>query len=75
MPAGVDTGMRLRLVGEGEGGLLGGPPGDLFVVIAVSDHEFYERDGADLHLELPVSVFQAMLGAICADQDDSGRGP
>lgn len=63
VPAGVDTGMRLRLVGEGEGGLLGGPPGDLFVVIAVSDHEFYERDGADLHLELPVSVFQAMLGA------------
>ena len=62
VPAGVDTGMRLRLVGEGEGGLLGGPSGDLFVVMAVSEHELFERDGTDLHLELPVSVFQAMLG-------------
>jgi molecular chaperone DnaJ len=63
VPAGVDTGMRLRLAGEGEGGALGGPPGDLYVVLAVEGHELFERDGDDLHLELPVSVFQAMLGA------------
>jgi molecular chaperone DnaJ len=63
VPAGVDTGMRLRLVGEGEGGTLGGPSGDLYVVIAVQPHEIFARDGRDLHLEAPISVFQAMLGA------------
>ncbi len=62
VPAGVDSGMRLRLAGEGEGGTLGGPAGDLFVVMDVARHEFFERDGADLHIEVPVSVFQAMLG-------------
>lgn len=63
VPAGVDNGMRLRLAGEGEAGLRGGPPGALFVVMAVEPHELFEREGADLHLELPVSVFQGMLGA------------
>ena len=63
VPAGVDNGMRLRLTGEGEGGALGGPSGDLYVVMAVKEHDLYQRDGVDLHLELPVSVFQAMLGA------------
>lgn len=63
VPAGVDTGMRLRLAGEGESGSLGGPAGDLFVVMAIKEHDLFQRDGADLHLELPVSVFQAMLGA------------
>ncbi|MCU0304930.1 MAG: molecular chaperone DnaJ [Thermoanaerobaculales bacterium] len=63
IPAGVDSGMRLRLSGEGEDGALGGPSGDLFVVIAVNPHEVFERDGDDLHMVLPVSVFQAMLGA------------
>jgi molecular chaperone DnaJ len=63
VPAGVDNGMRLRLTGEGEGGALGGPPGDLYVVMAVQEHDLFQRDGTDLHLELPVSVFQAMLGA------------
>jgi molecular chaperone DnaJ len=63
VPAGVDSGMRLRLAGEGEGGMLGGPRGDLYVVIAVTPHELFERDGRDLHMELPLSVFQAMLGA------------
>lgn len=62
VPAGVDSGMRLRLVGEGEGGTFGGPAGDLFVVMDVAGHDLFERDGADLHLELPISVFQAMLG-------------
>jgi molecular chaperone DnaJ len=63
VPPGVDTGMRLRLAGEGESGTLGGPSGDLFVVIGVSPHEVFERDGDDLHMELPISVYQAMLGA------------
>ncbi len=63
VPAGVDTGMRLRLAGEGESGELGGPAGDLFVVMAIEQHDLFQRDGVDLHLELPISVFQAMLGA------------
>jgi len=63
VPAGVDNGMRLRLAGEGEGGTLGGPAGDLFVVVAVTPHAIFERDGDDLHMELPTSVYQAMLGA------------
>ena len=63
VPAGIDSGMRLRLSGEGEGGTHGGPPGDLFVVIAVQPHDVFERDGDDLHMELPLSVYQAMLGA------------
>lgn len=62
VPAGVDNGMRLRLTGEGEGGPLGGPSGDLFVVIAVAPHDVFERDGDNLHMELPISVYQAMLG-------------
>jgi len=63
VPAGVDTGMRLRLAGEGESGSMGGPAGDLFVVMAVEEHDLFQRDGGDLHLELPISVFQALLGA------------
>jgi molecular chaperone DnaJ len=62
VPPGVDSGMRLRLSAEGESGVLGGPRGDLYVVLSVTGHERYERDGADLHLERPISVFQAMLG-------------
>jgi molecular chaperone DnaJ len=62
VPAGVDSGMRLRLAGEGEGGHLSGPPGDLYVVIAVEEHELFQRDGRDLHFRLPISVFRAMLG-------------
>jgi molecular chaperone DnaJ len=54
--------MRLRLSGEGEGGVQGGPRGDLFVVLAVEPHEVFERHGNDLHMELPVSAFNAMLG-------------
>ncbi len=63
VPAGVDTGMRLRLAGEGEDGPQGGQRGDLFVQVVVEEHDLYQRSGADLHLELPVSAFQAMLGA------------
>ena len=49
--------------GEGESGELGGPAGDLFVVMAIEQHDLFQRDGVDLHIELPISVFQAMLGA------------
>lgn len=62
VPPGVDTGMRLRLVGEGERGTLGGAPGDLYVVLSVAEHAKFEREGPHLHTELPVAVFEAMLG-------------
>ncbi|NDY42161.1 molecular chaperone DnaJ [Dissulfurirhabdus thermomarina] len=63
IPAGVDTGSRLRLRGEGEGGLRGGPPGDLYIVIHVKPHDIFERRGRDVFCRLPVSVVQAALGA------------
>jgi molecular chaperone DnaJ len=62
VPPGVDDGARLRLVGEGEAGLAGGPPGDLYVVMTLAPHEFFERDGTDLHCEVPVRFVQAALG-------------
>lgn len=62
VPAGVATGMRLRLSGEGEAGESGGPAGDLHVVVSVDEHERFVRDGSDLHVEVPISVFSAMLG-------------
>ncbi len=62
IPAGVDTGTRLRLQGEGEGGVAGGPAGDLYVVIRAEDHPLFQRDGANLILELPISIAQAALG-------------
>jgi molecular chaperone DnaJ len=63
IPSGVDEGTRLRLSGEGEAGISGGPPGDLYVVISVREHEFFERDGPDLHCQVPVTMVQAALGA------------
>jgi molecular chaperone DnaJ len=62
VPAGVESGMRLRLSGEGEAGVAGGPPGDLFVVISIREHPFFERDGPDLHCQVPISFSQATLG-------------
>lgn len=62
IPPGVDTGVRLRLAGEGEAGYDGGPPGDLYVVLHVKDHPIFERDGSDLHCEVPISIAQAALG-------------
>ena len=62
VPAGVEDGMRLRLSGEGEAGIAGGPPGDLFVVISVRPHPLFEREGQDLHCQVPISVVQAALG-------------
>ncbi len=62
VPAGVDDGMRLRVSGEGEAGVAGGPPGDLYVVISVAPHPLFERDGPDLHCERPIPFTQAALG-------------
>ena len=63
IPAGVDTGSRVRYSGEGEGGLQGGPPGDLYVVLRVGDHEIFERQENDIHCRIPISFTQAALGA------------
>lgn len=63
VPAGVEDGMRLRVAGEGEAGLSGGPPGDLYVVMAVNEHPLFTREGADLGVEVPVLFTQAALGA------------
>jgi len=62
IPPGVDTGTQLRMRGEGESGENGGPPGDLFVVIYVKEHEFFVRDGHDLKCQITVSLVQAALG-------------
>jgi len=62
IPAGVDTGSQLRLTAEGEKGRNGGPPGDLYVVIHVRPHEIFEREGADICLEVPVSYATLVLG-------------
>jgi molecular chaperone DnaJ len=62
VPAGVDTGDRIRLSGEGEAGRNGGPPGDLYVEIDVRDHPIFERDGEHLSCELPISFATAVLG-------------
>jgi molecular chaperone DnaJ len=61
-PAGVDTGDRIRLSGEGESGRNGGPPGDLYVEVHVSEHDIFERDGEHLSCEVPVSFGTAVLG-------------
>lgn len=63
IPAGVETGSRLRLQGEGEAGFRGGPPGDLYVVITVREHPIFTRDGEDVLCEVPVSFPQAALGS------------
>jgi molecular chaperone DnaJ len=63
IPAGVDSGARLRLAGEGEAGTNGGPAGDLYVVINVKEHEIFERQGNNLYVNAPISFSQAALGA------------
>lgn len=63
IPAGVETGSRLRLQHEGESGLYGGPSGDLYVVIHVAEHDLFERQGNNLYSSIPVTFAQAALGA------------
>ena len=62
IPAGIDDGMRIRSTGNGEPGVNGGPPGDLYIEIRIKDHDIFERDGDDLHCQVPVSFVTAALG-------------
>lgn len=62
IPAGIEDGTRIRLAGEGEAGLRGGPAGDLYIFLAVKPHEFFQRDGADLYCKAPISMTKAALG-------------
>lgn len=62
IPAGIDEGQQIRVPGKGESGINGGPPGDLFVVIRVRPHDFYEREGDHIYCELPLNYAQAALG-------------
>ncbi|MFW8593880.1 molecular chaperone DnaJ [Cribrihabitans neustonicus] len=75
IPAGVETGTRIRLAGEGEAGLRGGPPGDLYIFVEVAAHKLFERDGNNLYCRVPVSMAKAALGgAIEVPTIDGGRG-
>ena len=62
IPSGVDDGDRIRLSGEGEAGVNGGPPGDLYVVVQLKPHAVFQREGADLHCEMPITFTVAALG-------------
>ncbi|WP_295556856.1 molecular chaperone DnaJ [uncultured Hyphomicrobium sp.] len=62
IPAGVEDGTKVRLVGDGEAGLRGGPPGDLYIFLSIKPHSFFQRDGADLFCKVPISMTTAALG-------------
>jgi molecular chaperone DnaJ len=62
IPAGVEDGTRIRLAGEGEAGMRGGPAGDLYIFLSIASHAFFQRDGADLHCRVPISMVTAALG-------------
>jgi molecular chaperone DnaJ len=62
IPPGVEDGTRIRLAGEGEAGVRGGTPGDLYIFLSISAHVFFQRDGADLHCRAPISMATAALG-------------
>ncbi|MFZ9298581.1 MAG: molecular chaperone DnaJ [Hylemonella sp.] len=62
IPAGIDDGMRIRSSGNGEPGMNGGPPGDLYIEIRISKHDIFERDGDDLHCSVPIGMVTAALG-------------
>lgn len=62
IPPGVEDGTRIRLAGEGEAGVRGGPPGDLYIFLGLTSHGLFQRDGADLHCRVPVSMVTAALG-------------
>jgi len=63
IPAGVDTGSKMRVSGEGDAGAKGGPSGDLYVVLSVQEHEFFDRHDHDLYCHIPITFPQAALGA------------
>jgi molecular chaperone DnaJ len=62
IPPGVEDGTRIRLAGEGEAGVRGGPPGDLYIFLSLAQHQLFQRDGADLHCRVPISMVTAALG-------------
>ena len=62
IPPGVEDGTRIRLAGEGEAGVQGGPAGDLYIFLSLASHKFFQRDGADLHCRVPVSMVTAAMG-------------
>ena len=75
IPAGVETGTRIRLGGEGEAGMRGGPSGDLYIFIEVTDHKLFQRDATNLFCRVPVSMAKAALGgSIEVPTIDGGRG-
>src|SRR5204862_1105704 len=63
IPPGVEASTRIRLAGEGEAGTRGGPSGDLYIFLSLTPHVFFQRDGADLHCRVPISMVTAALGA------------
>ena len=74
IPVGVETGTRIRLAGEGEAGLRGGPPGDLYIFVNVAEHALFQRDGMNLYCQVPVSMATAALGGdIEVPTIDGGR--
>jgi molecular chaperone DnaJ len=75
IPAGVDTGARLRLAAEGEHGRRGGPPGDLYVVLQVKPHPRFRRDGSTVYSRLPISYVQAVLGTTVEVDTLHGKSP
>jgi molecular chaperone DnaJ len=75
IPAGVDTGARLRLGAEGEHGRRGGPPGDLYVVLSVKPHKLFRREGANLYSRLPIAFEQAVLGTTVEVDTLRGKAP
>lgn len=75
IPAGVETGTRIRLAGEGEAGMRGGPSGDLYIFIEVKEHDLFQREGSNLFCRVPVSMAKAALGgSIEVPTIDGGRG-
>ena len=73
IPAGIDDGMRVRSVGNGEPGINGGPAGDLYVEVRVKPHKVFERDGSDLHVQMPISFATATIGGEIEVPTLSGR--
>lgn len=73
IPAGIDTGGKVRLVGQGEEGLSGGPPGDLLLHVTVQDHPYFERQGDNIYLTAPITITEAALGATIEVPTMSGR--
>ena len=74
IPAGVEDGTRIRLAGEGEAGLRGGPPGDLYIFLSIKPHDFFQRDGADIFCRVPIAMTTSALGgSVEVPTVDGGR--